>query len=570
MQSASRKPKVNQGKLVEDLTTGQQEGSASLAYQKLLHIPLFQLHLLTKLDLSHNRLKQLPPEVSTLSHLEELNLTGNPIVELFETVGNLPKLRRLSLRRTGVMLLPRVEHLSRLEALSLADNGLTELPWVLPHLTNLTELDLSHNKLTPELIEILYTLAALRTLNLSYNGLVEYPQSLCIHLTDDYDLYQWNGLWPQKRPELQDVLAGSAATIIFPKLERLILTGNALTELPPFFQVTHVYLGGNQLTTIPSILWRKRGLTVLDLRNNAIQALHTDLKAREISYVNLSGNNLSHIYPKDWSLAHPLTVVCEFQNLRELNLSNCNLTTLPNEIAHLDTLEVLILDRNHFGMLNTNIAYLCNLQHLSVRYNLCSETRPHSKAMALYQLIGGQQLAHAFAALMNYVELSQDPELAALKALLLQVKKLDTVTLARCLALWESIQDLAVYDFLLEEVSNQYKSHLQQQIPLLIERDKAGNTPEDEDSDWDGLARNDRLEEQLNKGVTNDALRMYEDGQAWSAATQEAYTAVVPKRHQVLFTVKEHLKYLMWAIKLLGEKKMSYGVPFEVRPLSKL
>lgn len=59
------------------------------------------LHLLEKLDLSHNQLASIPTTISNLKNLHELLLDYNLLVSLPNEVGSLSKLKVLSLKYNG-------------------------------------------------------------------------------------------------------------------------------------------------------------------------------------------------------------------------------------------------------------------------------------------------------------------------------------------------------------------------------------------------------------------------------------------------------------------------------------
>eukprot|EP00956_Cyclotella_meneghiniana_P015120 scaffold22937_cov73-Cyclotella_meneghiniana.AAC.3 len=62
------------------------------------------MRLLEKLDLSFNNLAEVPAEICNLVALTELNLDSNVIVSLREEVGQLSKLKTLSLKNNYIQV----------------------------------------------------------------------------------------------------------------------------------------------------------------------------------------------------------------------------------------------------------------------------------------------------------------------------------------------------------------------------------------------------------------------------------------------------------------------------------
>ena len=133
---------------------------------------------LTSLDLELNKLSELPESVGKLTNLTSLDLSRNNLSELPESVAKLTKLTSLDLELNKLSELPEsVAKLTNLTSLDLSSNNLSELPESVGKLTNLTSLDLSSNNLS-ELPESVAKLTNLTSLDLSSNNLSELPESV--------------------------------------------------------------------------------------------------------------------------------------------------------------------------------------------------------------------------------------------------------------------------------------------------------------------------------------------------------------------------------------------------------
>ncbi len=210
-----------------------------------------QLPQLTELNLAHNRFECLPLELSQFPQLTRLNLTHNPLVELPPIIGQFSKLTRLDLAHTPLGALPpEIGMLAELTRLDLGHNQLANLPPEIAQLAGLTRLCLSHNALTcfpPELAQ----LAKLTRLDLSHNRLKTLP------------------------PEI-----GRLTTLTV-----LDLSHNPLESLPPeigqLAKLTVIKSSNTQLSTLPTELGQLAKLTELDLAGNPLTSLPESLRELE-------------------------------------------------------------------------------------------------------------------------------------------------------------------------------------------------------------------------------------------------------------------------------------------------
>ncbi len=87
---------------------------------------IYDLYNLKELNLSDNKLTDIPKEIGNLTNLQVLNLNGNELTDIPKEIGGLINLQELYL----------------------SDNRLTSIPKEIGNLTNLKKLYLRNNKLT--------------------------------------------------------------------------------------------------------------------------------------------------------------------------------------------------------------------------------------------------------------------------------------------------------------------------------------------------------------------------------------------------------------------------------------
>lgn len=136
------------------------------------------------LDLTHNKLVDIPMEISKLINLQRLVLADNLIERLPMNLGKLQSLKVMTLDGNRIASLPdELGQLVRLERLSISENILTCLPETIGSLRNLSLLNVSNNKLKtfPESIGSCFSLEELQA---NDNLIEDLPVSVCnlIHL----------------------------------------------------------------------------------------------------------------------------------------------------------------------------------------------------------------------------------------------------------------------------------------------------------------------------------------------------------------------------------------------------
>ncbi|CAG5119325.1 unnamed protein product [Candidula unifasciata] len=166
--------------LKQHIETAQKTGACQLRHLHLKEVPE-ELQKLSKtlrtVDLSDNRIPQLPPWFVTLSSLKNLTMNSCKLASLPDDFGQLKKLEVLILIDNSLTSLPRsFSNLSNLKTLTLSKNQFKSFPTEILPLQQLDSVDLSQNSIT-QLPSDMSALQAVE-LNLNQNQVSTLPVSL--------------------------------------------------------------------------------------------------------------------------------------------------------------------------------------------------------------------------------------------------------------------------------------------------------------------------------------------------------------------------------------------------------
>lgn len=258
---------------------------------------------LKTLDIKGLRSNKIPTGISKFKKLEIFKIHSNEVIEMPDEIGNLTRLKLLSISTKMSRIPATIGKLNNLDSLCLSYNNFSEIPGELGNLKNLRFLDLSSNKLkvlNPKIGDC----SALQHLWLNANPLETLPATIG-------NLKNLNILEVQYC-NLQSV-PGTIGNL--PKLENLNLNDNLISDFP------------QELIALKS-------LKVLNIGYNQISALPSTLgDLAQLNVLLLGSNNIKTI-PKS---------IGELRALKKLDLSFNDLDSLPREMEDLSAIEELNL-----------------------------------------------------------------------------------------------------------------------------------------------------------------------------------------------------------------------------------
>lgn len=219
----------------------------SLNIKELINIK--NLTNLEYLDLTCNKDIQLPEELYELTKLNYLSISRCYIDRcgvFFENITKLTNLENLNISSNQIHYLPMgLPKMCSLRTLDISDNEIENLPHEMGKMTNLVRIDLSTNKFKEFPVQ-LFSLTQLTDLNLEINEMGNPPEAISrlVNLTDlslyDNSINKIVNIC--KLPKLKKLWLGSNQIKSIPVeiknltgLEWLDLTGNPLHELPEEF-----------------------------------------------------------------------------------------------------------------------------------------------------------------------------------------------------------------------------------------------------------------------------------------------------------------------------------------------
>ncbi|XVF78913.1 hypothetical protein PTKIN_Ptkin14bG0176200 [Pterospermum kingtungense] len=303
---------------------------------------LVNLTRLNYLDLHHNLIHgPILFSFSNFKQLKSLDLSGNNLAgQISDSFGNLTELFKLFLRNNEFSgLFPfSAFNLTQIESLDFSKNKLDgPLPNHVCGLFQLRELYLDSNFLSGKIPSWLFSLPSLVRLGLGNNKLTgSVPSvSIFVNLTDlDLSSNKLNGLFDLSSFNKLEFLSLSNTSLALSSASR----SNGNYSFPTRLSL---YLSCCNLSDFPDVVRNLQGLFNLDLSYNRIGMIEADTfsKLENLQYLDLSNNS-------PLSVSNKSNVSLVLPHLRKLNLSSCNISEVPIFLTTQDSLMDLDLSNN--------------------------------------------------------------------------------------------------------------------------------------------------------------------------------------------------------------------------------
>ncbi|XP_037947426.1 leucine-rich repeat-containing protein 40-like [Teleopsis dalmanni] len=411
---------------------------------------------LIELKLSYNHLKELPSDITQMWCLQKLDLTHNDLLFLPEDIGLMRKLEFIYLQHNDMRSLPDFESCEELQELYAANNYLKKIPEKFCETQrHLKILDLADNQITviPDEIGLLHSLTRL---NVANNNISKLPYSLAKlgHLVNLQ--VEGNPIKTIRREILQCGTTRILKTLrdrsisdqaeadtnvlnvqkpntkydetVFPdrfkmrKTHSLFATMQNLDDVPAEVldvakeeNVTMIDLSKNVLQSLPESLLKVNDcLTELVVAKNFLKSVPSFISQfTRLAHINLSNNQLS-VLPEEFGVLN---------TLREVNFCNNHFKSIPNCLYNLPNLEIILMGSNRIQMIDATpqgLGGLKRLATLDLSNNDISHVPPilgNLQNITSLDLIGNsfrqprhQILAKGTASIMSYLRDRITPE----------------------------------------------------------------------------------------------------------------------------------------------------------------
>lgn len=288
---------------------------------QLPQISMYHMRYLTQINLSLNKIGQLPSDFGALKHLETLDLSHNNLSDLPESFRNLKNMTTLDLSNNSFATLPScVAYLDALEKFNLSSNLFTLFPCAVVRLKSLKTFLFSRNSLIhlavpPALLrpEDMWTKVIDRRTGKTVNMNVLTSERIA-------NIEKYDGSGVRKKRDLH----------VFQQ------------EGTKIYRKRKIWLSVNQIQEWEPAIDTASGLTYY--------------------HNNVSGDN-------SWEMPASLDTLGDIATLQELEIKMNSIKTLPDSFVRMFALRKLVFTKNRLNTLPDGISCLVNLTHLDVTLN---------------------------------------------------------------------------------------------------------------------------------------------------------------------------------------------------------
>lgn len=319
------------------------------------------------------------PGFSKMQKFSHIDLQGRNLITIpIALYQKATEIISLNLSRNLSLAVPRdfIQACTNLREIKYTSNEARRIPASISLASRLTMLDISNNRIKDLEDAKLYKLASLQGLRLSNNRLTSLPAYF-----GQYRALRSLNLSSNSLSEFPDFLC-DVNTLV-----DLDISFNSVTNLPKIGQLTcleRLWATNNRLSgSFPASISNLVNLREIDVRFNALNSMDVMSQLPRLEYLLIGHNSITSFegsFPKIRVLHMNHNPVTKFSlnqsvpSLSVLNLASAKLAHLPeNLFPNITGLTKLILDKNHFGSISSNIGRLVRLEHLSMARNSLDE-----------------------------------------------------------------------------------------------------------------------------------------------------------------------------------------------------
>lgn len=263
----------------------------NLSHNRIAHLAAFdenhqysiRKHL-KHLDMSHNEVMELGPQLGLFYRLSTFDASHNRITVIHDSISSLLYLTSLNLSNNLLSSLPYgLRTCSALTHINVSYNRFESFPTILNSLTSLSELDISHNLIATISEDSFQKFPALQWLNLSSNLLSIIPASISV----------------LERIQILDI-----------SFNRIQSISDSISML---MALNELSLAGNQIVLLPESLCSLTSLKTLDIQRNFVTSLPLSFPIlQNLQRLVCSRNNFTDI---------PTMVLIQLPHLRHWDFS---------------------------------------------------------------------------------------------------------------------------------------------------------------------------------------------------------------------------------------------------------